>query len=252
MYLKRGYALLESIAVNMILAYELEDDKAHLTMMNIPMKSEYDQSDPFSVILTNLFNFMILLIYIPPVYNTIYLIVQEKETRIKESMRMMGMTDVPYWLSWFIFFAFINTLLATSSWFLLIWNVINHSSKFLIWLFLWLYGLAVFGQIAFMQSFFEKAKHSGVLGSVIYFGCFMLTILTKIPNMSKGAKLILSLIPQVAMSQMCEVFGILEGSGQGLTFGTITKDIANFNFLDGIIMLTLDCVLFIFLGLYLD
>ena len=83
--------------------------------------------------------------FIPPVYNTVYLIVTEKESRIKESMRMMGMSDVPYWFSWFVWNMFISTVLVTTSWLIIIGNVIEHSNVFLVWLYIWLYGYAVFG-----------------------------------------------------------------------------------------------------------
>ena len=43
-------------------------------------------------------------------------IVREKETRIKETMRIMGMTDLPYWLSWLVFYTFVNTVVTTISW----------------------------------------------------------------------------------------------------------------------------------------
>ena len=88
--------------------------------------------------------------YIPPVYNTVFLIVREKESRIKESMRMMGMTDWPYWSSWFVYYTCISTVLTTIAWTIMSFNVIGHSNKFLIWLYMWLYGQAVFGEIVFL------------------------------------------------------------------------------------------------------
>jgi hypothetical protein len=40
-----------------------------------------------------------------PIYNCVYGIVKEKEQKSKESMRMMGLNDFPYWLSWFAFYS---------------------------------------------------------------------------------------------------------------------------------------------------
>jgi hypothetical protein len=70
---------------------------------------------------------MLLVMYIPPVYNLVFLIVKEKESKTKESMRMMGLTDFPYWLSWFMFYSAINTVIVTIAWFTLVFNVINYS-----------------------------------------------------------------------------------------------------------------------------
>jgi len=67
-------------------------------------------------------------------------IVREKETRAKETMRIMGMTDLPYWMSWFVFYSVINTVVSTLCWSILLRQVINYSQSFYIWLFFWLYG----------------------------------------------------------------------------------------------------------------
>jgi arabinogalactan endo-1,4-beta-galactosidase len=67
-----------------------------------------------------------LLMYIPIMYRTVYRIVFEKVTRAKESMRIMGMTDLPYWASWFVTYSTINTLLVLGAWVVLIINVFTR------------------------------------------------------------------------------------------------------------------------------
>jgi hypothetical protein len=59
-------------------------------------------------------------------YRTVYRIVFEKVTRAKESMRIMGMTDLPYWASWFVTYSTINTLLVLGAWGVLIINVFTR------------------------------------------------------------------------------------------------------------------------------
>ena len=51
-------------------------------------------------------------------------ITREKESRIKETMRIMGMTDAPYWLSWFCFYTLINTIVTTCSYLVLTYNIV--------------------------------------------------------------------------------------------------------------------------------
>jgi ATP-binding cassette subfamily A (ABC1) protein 7 len=88
--------------------------------------------------------------YILPVFTTVSLIVKEKESKAKESMRMMGMTDIPYWLSWFAFYTSLNTIFALMAWAVLCINVIGASNPIYIFLYIWLYGQSVFGEIVFM------------------------------------------------------------------------------------------------------
>ena len=69
----------------------------------------------------------LLITYIPPVYNMTFKIVREKESRAKETMRIMGMTDLPYWLSWLVYYTCINTMVTTLAWLVLLFNVCVYS-----------------------------------------------------------------------------------------------------------------------------
>jgi len=55
------------------------------------------------------------LMFIVPLYRLVYRIVNEKETRARESMKMMGLTDMSYWLSWFTYYLLTITLIALLS-----------------------------------------------------------------------------------------------------------------------------------------
>ena len=79
------------------------------------------------------------------VYNLVFLIVREKESGIKEKMRIMGMSDFAYWGSWFVYYTLINTVMTTLGWAVICANVVNYTEKFYIWIFFWLYGQAIFG-----------------------------------------------------------------------------------------------------------
>jgi hypothetical protein len=62
--------------------------------------------------MNSVFANLVSFLFILPVYNMVFFIVKEKEQRAKESMRMMGMTDLPYWLSWFVYYTMLNTVTA--------------------------------------------------------------------------------------------------------------------------------------------
>ena len=81
-------------------------------------------NDPFASTLALLLPFLLLLTYVPQVYNMTFKIVREKESRTKENMRIMGMTDLPYWMSWFVFYTGINTVMTTLAWAILLINVV--------------------------------------------------------------------------------------------------------------------------------
>jgi hypothetical protein len=99
--------------------------------------------------------------YIPPLYRTVYRIVQEKETRVKESMKMMGLGDFAYWLSWFTYYTTVNFVISFLSWGMLngIWKVLRNirgfpdlvvmkeTDDFILLSSLFLYGQSLFGLV---------------------------------------------------------------------------------------------------------
>ena len=165
-------------------------------MMLQPIQTDATIYDPiFEGVLAVLMPLFLLLGFIPPVYNMTFKIVREKESRTKETMRIMGMTDLPYWLSWFVFYTLINTVVTTVSWGILLINVINYSSTGYLWLFFWLYGEAVFGQIIFLQSLFTGSKYAGIVSTVIYFAGVLVNTLITDDNVTRTAKVSASLLP---------------------------------------------------------
>jgi hypothetical protein len=139
-----------------------------------------------------------LIMYILPVYTCVSLLVKEKEFKARESMRMMGMTDFPYWMSWFAYYTVLNTVFSLAAWLVMCINVIGPSNPWFILLFIWLYGEAVFGQIIFMQSLFQKSKFSGLIASVVYWTLSLANIPVQSDTAAKSSRFWLSLCPQVA------------------------------------------------------
>lgn len=168
-YLSRGYGLLQNLGANIILKLETDKD-ANIAYLTAPMPASTNTSDPFLQVWTLTLPFLLLLIFIPPVYNTVFLIVREKESRIKESMRMMGMKDSAYWLSWWCYYSCVSFMICLLAWCVLLINCIEHSNIFLVFIFFLFYAQAVFAEITFLAALFENSKFSGLVGTLIYFG----------------------------------------------------------------------------------
>ena len=121
-----------------------------IALMFQPLNTDTSTFDPFGTYLSVLLPLFLILAFIPPVYNMVFKITREKESRVKETMRIMGMQDSPYWLSWFAWYTLLNTVITTLAWCILLINVISYSRPGYVWLLMWLYGQAVFGQIIFL------------------------------------------------------------------------------------------------------
>ena len=75
----------------------------------IPMKTpEFTQMEPFAATqLTMIFPFFYMCIYLLPLYYMVTKIAEDKESRGREGMKMMGLRDETYFLAWFIFLGII-------------------------------------------------------------------------------------------------------------------------------------------------
>ena len=88
-----------------------------------------------------------MVMYIPLIYRTIYRIVQEKQNRTKETMRIMGMSQTSYWASWLTDYTVKNLMISTLTWGIVYKYVFEFSSGYLLWMLIFLYGQSAFGLI---------------------------------------------------------------------------------------------------------
>ena len=107
-----------------MLANHVGDYKAWISFLFQPLQTDTSMSDPFASTLALLLPLFLVLAYVPQVYNMTFKIVQEKESRVKETMRIMGLTALPYWMSWFALYTLLNTVMTTLAWLVLLFKVV--------------------------------------------------------------------------------------------------------------------------------
>ena len=103
-----------------------------------------------------------------------------------------------------------------------------------------------------MQSLFSKAKYSGLISAVVYFTLVLANIPVQATTASKGSRFALSLIPQVALQQICYVYAGFESANVGIHKATINEGYDNYTFLEGLLLLLFSLPFWTFIGLYLD
>ena len=128
------------MAANILYSILTNDYDSYIIQVMAALPTTSNIADQFQEYLAALLPLFILFAYIPVVYNIVFRLVKEKESGVKEQMRMMGMTDSPYWLSWLLHFTFINTMISLGMWGILMINVNNYSTPFYLFIFIWLYG----------------------------------------------------------------------------------------------------------------
>ena len=91
LYSWNGFGYMQNWAANTILKRHTTPD-ASIVCITVPFQSKDFIKDDFEFLLRIGLTSIIFLIYMPPMYRTVYRIVQEKESKAKETMLMMGMS----------------------------------------------------------------------------------------------------------------------------------------------------------------
>jgi hypothetical protein len=148
--------------------------------------------------------------------------VAEKETQVRDSMRMMGLNEIAYWASWLLYYLVINILVASLCTLMLFQTLFEYSTPFVVWLFFFMYGLALFGYVTFVQAFFKSARYGAYFSAVLYGALYLVNLLVQSSDISQSNKNWGSLIPQVALALMVPHIGAFEAAGIGLNFSNIS------------------------------
>ncbi|CAG9854771.1 unnamed protein product [Phyllotreta striolata] len=180
------------------------------------------------------------------------LIVGEKEKKIKVGMMIMGLRDVVYWLSWFIYyvcFVFIVSTVATLLLYSL--NVFSDSNYLLIFIAIVLYGLSVIMFGFMVTPFFDKAMTAGVVSNFALIFVSLLFYVTIYTDGKGVASWFLSLLSPVAFAMALDKAIVMEIAKDGLSFNNMFSG-EGLPFGGSLILLAFDMVLYGLLAYYLD
>lgn len=83
--------------------------------------------------------------FLIPLYYLVSKFAEEKESKAREGMKMMGLKDATYFFSWFIFYLVVILVMSIIMTVLVGINVFSNSNAFLIFLLALFYGLSLFG-----------------------------------------------------------------------------------------------------------
>ena len=160
-YKTGGFTYLQNLFANHILKTRTSNT-SYISMIHVPVKTSRYNDDSFAEGVTELWNFLVLFLFLAPLYRLVYNTVREKETRIREAMKIMGLTDAPYWLSWMAYYTIINTIQSIGMLILLL-KVFVYSNKMIIFIHLWLFGMTMLGYSIFIGAFFRSGRTAAIV-----------------------------------------------------------------------------------------
>ncbi|XP_025262177.1 ATP-binding cassette sub-family A member 5 isoform X2 [Camponotus floridanus] len=181
------------------------------------------------------------------------LIVGEKENKIKEGMKIMGLNDSVFWLSWFIIYSvFVFLLSAVGVVLLFTLQMFQHTHFLPIFLLVVLYSFSVIMFAFMITPFFDKSRTAGVLGNfAVTILSLMYFIQVFVDDSSSVSFWLVSLLSPTGVALAMDKALVLDLQGEGVNFDNLWSG-PGIPFGGSLIMMTLDIFLYACLAYYLD
>uniref|UniRef100_A0A8C4GMZ7 ATP-binding cassette, sub-family A (ABC1), member 12 n=1 Tax=Dicentrarchus labrax TaxID=13489 RepID=A0A8C4GMZ7_DICLA len=213
--------------------------------------------DEYLEAISFVFPLMLMMAWVLFVADFVKKLVHERELRLHEYMKMMGVNPLSHFFAWFLECAaylvltiFILTLVLKYG------LILPNSDGFLLFLYLCDYGLSVLAFSYLVSSFFDKTYIAGLSGSLIYILCFFpfIVVMAVETNLTFSQKSALSLFSPTCFSYASQYISRYEAQGEGIHWrnsytSPIPGDTASFGWLCWLMLI--DSILYFIIGVYI-
>ncbi|MED6294396.1 hypothetical protein CHARACLAT_020626, partial [Characodon lateralis] len=184
-------------------------------------------------------------------------LVHERELRLHEYMKMMGVNPLSHFFAWFLeCAAFLVVTIIILTLVLKFGNILPKSDGFLTFLYLCNFGLSIISFCYLISSFFDKTYIAGLSGSLIYILSFFpfIIVMSLEANLNISQKSILSLFSPTCFSYASQYISRYEAQGEGIQWSNsysspMAGDTATFGWLNWLLLI--DSLLYFLIGAYI-
>uniref|UniRef100_A0A8B9K932 ATP-binding cassette, sub-family A (ABC1), member 12 n=1 Tax=Astyanax mexicanus TaxID=7994 RepID=A0A8B9K932_ASTMX len=253
----RGFAYLQEGIERAIIAMqsgkEVKEPAVQVQAFPYPCfyKDEYLNSISFA------FPLVLMIAWVLFIANFVKKLVHERELRLHEYMKMMGVNPISHFFAWFIesaVFVLITVIILTII--LKGGGVLPKSDGFILFLYLCDYGLSILAISFLVSSFFDKTNIAGLSGSLIYVISFFpfIVVMSMEETMSFFAKSVLSLFSPTCFSYASQYISRYEKQEEGIQWSNmyispVAGDTSSFGWLCW--LLVIDSLIYFLLGAYI-
>ncbi|KAL7385149.1 hypothetical protein ABVT39_016568 [Epinephelus coioides] len=213
--------------------------------------------DEYLEAISFVFPLMLMIAWVLFVADFVKKLVHERELRLHEYMKMMGVNPVSHFFAWFLECAsyllmtiFILTLVLKYG------NILPNSDGFLLFLYLCDYGLSILSFSYLVSSFFDKTYIAALSGSLLYILCFFpfIVVMAMETNLTFSEKSALSLFSPTCFSYASQYVSRYESQGEGIHWSNsytspMSGDTASFGWLCWLMLI--DSILYFIIGAYI-
>ncbi|UYV67345.1 ABCA1 [Cordylochernes scorpioides] len=214
--------------------------------------------DQFIMAVSRSFPLFMVLSWIYSCSMIIKSVVHEKEQRLKEMMKAMGLTNAVLWVSWFLQSFLVMSLSAFLLTLVLVYGkVVENSDPLVVYVLLLCYAVSTIAKGFFISTLFSRANVAAAAGGLIFF-------LTYLPypflvmweeKLSFLEKVSTSLLSNVAFGYGCNYLAQFEQEGVGVHWSNVASSTLprdTFSLAHVMVLLLLDGVLYGFFTWYIE
>ncbi|XP_024861123.1 phospholipid-transporting ATPase ABCA1 isoform X2 [Kryptolebias marmoratus] len=256
-YVWGGFVYIQDLverAVNYVLTGVKQTTGIYIQQMPYPCYVD----DVFLRVLNRSLPLFMTLAWIYSVAMIIKGVVYEKEARLKETMRIMGLGTGTLWLSWFIssivpFLVSAALLIALLRW----GDILPYSDPAVVFFFLMAFATATIMQCFLISTFFSKANLAAACGGLIYFSLYLPYVLCGAWRnyLNTTHRILISFLSPVAFGFGCEYFAKYEEQGIGMQWFNLRASPVEgdtYSFTVSIIMLYVDAFIYAVAAWYIE
>uniref|UniRef100_A0A8C9ZJ78 P-type phospholipid transporter n=1 Tax=Sander lucioperca TaxID=283035 RepID=A0A8C9ZJ78_SANLU len=182
-------------------------------------------------------------------------VVYEKEARLKETMRIMGLNNGILWFSWFI--SSLIPLLVSAGLLVLLGTCCPTATPGVVFLFLGSFAVVTIMQCFLLSTAFARANLAAACGGIIYFTLYLPYVMCVAweDYIGFGAKVFASFLSPVAFGFGCEYFALFEEQGVGIQWKNLVSsplEEDDYSLRTSIIMMYVDSFLYGVLTWYIE
>jgi ATP-binding cassette subfamily A (ABC1) protein 3 len=217
----------------------------------VPMKFPVYDKDDFVDVLAFVAPFFLVVIYMIPLIVFVFRMVKDKETRVKEGMKIMGMTNLAFFLSYFVQYLIINIFYAIVG-SIILRDALESVMFGIKFAFLFMYGLSIFGLIYIFQATIEKSTMAIILSIMIYYIMYFISPVVVGQNISNSSKMGASLLSPTALQLGFITIAKFVTSKMELDTSNLNYQYFNYSVNNMFLMFFIDFLIYMFLGFYLE
>jgi len=258
-WINSGYLQFQQILNEMILEDLITNNKgnsgdsrtAELSFGIIPEKYSVVYFDKIADFIGALLSFFIIIAYLCPLCIIVFRIVQEKESKAKEGMKIMGLNSSIYFLSYFIYWIIQNTVYSLIN-ALILTKLLKYVQVYFIFIFFWLYGMAIFSFAYFLQAIMKKTRVAIIMTVLLYFTMYFISAAVLQQDIKQSSKILLSIMPPTCLGFGLFTLTKFDSNQVNFTLEKLNVLYNNYSVGNMYAMLAFNFILYLILGFYLE